>query len=376
MTPGPVALPKEVLNCLSLPMIHHRAPEFSKELTYVLGELKAVFATSQPVFAISSTASGAMEAALTNTLSPGNEILVMESGKFSRRWSQIAQAYGLKVHTVKEKEGFPLSPQKLHSALNQHPHVKAVTIQACETSTGTQNPVFDISQVVRSFPKTLLIVDAATAIGVMEIKMDDWGLDVVVAGSQKAFMLPTGLGFIALSKKAWEFHQTAMCPRFYFDLKAEWEANQKGMTRFSSPVPLIRALSVILKTNKGLNMRQRCTLLAQTTQKAVKDLGLEIFSHSPCLTVTAIKVPKGLNGEEVRDYLFKTFHISIAGGQGPLKGKIWRIGHLGHITNEDLVATIEGLGKSLQATWSISKKQVDRAINNVIRSLHASNHPV
>lgn len=374
MTPGPVPLPKEVLSYLSRPMIHHRTPEFSQDLTYVLTELKTVFATHQPVFVMTSTASGAMEAALINTLSPGDEILVMESGKFSRRWSQIATAHGLKAHAVKEREGTPLSPQKVQATLEKQPQIKAVALQACETSTGTQNPVFAVSRVLQSFPNTLLMVDAATAIGAMTLKMDDWGLDVVVAGSQKAFMLPTGLGFISLSKRAWEFHKRATCPRFYFDLQAEWEANQKGLTRFSASVSHIRALSCVLKFfNKDLNIRARCQALALATRKAVKELGLELFSHSPCVTVTAITVPKDLDGEKVRSYLFDKFHISIAGGQDLLRGKIWRIGHLGYITDEDLVATIQGLGKSLlDMGWPLDEKQVERVAQSVGEQLKSS----
>ena len=318
MTPGPVPLPPEVLDSLAQAMIHHRAPEFSQELSDVWRGLQGFLATSQPVLLMTSTGSGAMEAALTNTLSPGDEILNMESGKFSRRWTQIARAHGLRVHVLQEREGWPLSPQKVHEALSCHPRVKAVTIQACETSTGTANPVFEISQMIRSFPETLLVVDAATAIGVMELKMDEWGLDVVVAGSQKAFMLPTGLGFISLSKRAWGFNERATCPRFYFDLRAEREANERGGTRFSAPVVHIRALHSVmnlLNSAGGQAVRQRCEGLAEVTREAVQEMDLELFSRAPCNSLTAIRVPQGLDGEKLRDHMFESSNIFVAGGR-------------------------------------------------------------
>ena len=367
LTPGPVALPEEVLKSLASPMIHHRTPEFSAELAFVLRELKTTFATSQPVLLMTSTGSGAMEAALTNTLSPGDEVLGVESGKFSRRWTQIARAHGLKVHRIQTEEGKPISPSAIDNAISQNPLIKAVMIQACETSTGTQNPVFEISQVVQSHAPRLLIVDGITAVGAMELRMDDWGLDVVVAGSQKAFMLPTGLGFIALSQRAWEFNREAQCPRFYFDLKAEREANKKGQTRFSSSVPHIRALKLALKRlnhNRGHTSRKRCQALAHATRCAIKELGLQVFSQSPSPSVTSIVVPMGLNGEKIKQYIFERFKISVAGGQEALKGKILRIGHLGFIRDEDLVLTIKSLGESLQAMGGkVSEEQVKRAVH-------------
>ena len=364
MTPGPVPLPQEVLDSLALPMVHHRSPQFSSDFSQVLKDLKDIFATSQPVLLISSTGSGVMEAAITNTLSPGDEVLVAENGKFGHRWTEIAEAQKLKVHRIQTPEGHPLSPQEIENALTQNPQIKALMIQACETSTGTINPVLEISQRLRSHPNTLLIVDAITAIGAIDLKMDEWGLDIVVAGSQKAFMLPTGLGFIALSQKAWKWNKEARCPRFYFDLKAEWEANKKGQTRFSSSVSLIRALKVTLCTLKTKSKTQlRCQKLAKATQSAIAEMNLELFSQAPSPSITSIKVPEGLNGEQIKNHLFDNFNISIAGGQDQLKDKILRIGHLGHITNEDLIMTIKYLGKSLiDFHHPISDDTIERAI--------------
>lgn len=367
MTPGPVPLPQEVLRALALPMIHHRTPQFSDELSSVLKDLKIIFATSQPVLLMSSTGSGAMEAALTNTLSSGDKVLGVENGKFSRRWGQIAKAHRLDFHGIQIKEGEPLCPEKIDQALKKNPDSKAVMVQACETSTGTMNPIFEISQKLRSYPNTLLVVDAITGIGAMDLKMDEWGLDVVVAGSQKAFMLPTGLSFISLSPKAWEFNKTAQCPRFYFDLKTELEANKKGQTRFSSSVSLIRALKIVLeKLNQNHQNHQRCQSLAKATQQAIRELKLDLFSQAPSHSVTSIKVPDKLDGEKIKDHLFKKFNISIAGGQEQLKGKILRIGHLGHTTNEDLIMTIKYLGESLiDFNYPLDKESVEKAVAKV-----------
>ena len=383
MSPGPVPLPKEVLQALAQPMVHHRLPEFSEELKYVFSELKKAFATTQPVLLLTCTGSGVMEAAVTNTLSPGDEVLVMESGKFSRRWSQLARAYGLRVHVFRVDEGHPLPLQGMEDMLGQYPLIKAVMVQACETSTGTKNPVEDMSRWLRrGHPKVLFMVDAMGAMGAMELKVDEWGWDVVLASSQKAFMLPAGLGFISLSPRAWEANQVAQCPRFYFDLKLELEAHKKGHTRFSSPVSHIRALRWVLNRLNQLNhcgervSWQRCKNLAQVTQWAVKEWGLELFSQSPSPSVTAIKVPHGVDGRGLQRRILQDCNIYVAGGQESLEGKILRIGHLGFIRDDDLVATLQGLGQSLRVMgWKLSERQVNEVVSKAQAQLQQLSLP-
>lgn len=367
MTPGPVPVPSTVLKKLALPMIHHRTPEFEEILTRALAELKTVFRTKLPVMILTSTGSGAMEAAIVNTLSPGDEVLCVDSGKFGERWAQIAESYGVQVHRHKIPWGEALKPKEIEKILRQCPSIKAVLTQVCETSTATLHPIEELAQTLRQFPHCLFMVDAITAIGATPLAMDDWGLDVVVAGSQKAFMLPTGISFITLSEKAWKAQQSARCPRFYWDLKREREANEKNQTYFSSAVGLIRALEEVLGQFQGSGLNKsirRCEKLAQATRLTSGLLGLEVFSQSPAPSVTALTVPANINGEKLRDHLESQYAISVMGGQDQLKGKVIRIGHLGAISDQDMLATIKALGLSLRdlGSTSLTTAQIQKAV--------------
>lgn len=351
MAPGPVQLAPEVLTALSEPMIHHRTPDFEQILKRVLQQLPAIFGTTQPVLMHTATGSGAMESAMVNTLSPGDEVLVVVSGKFGERWFEIAQTYGLKVYKLDVEWGKPVQPADVKAQLESHPQIKAVFSQACETSTGTVHPVQQLSQIIHQYSKAIFVVDAITAIGAEHVKMDEWDLDVVVAGSQKAFMIPTGLSFIALSKRAWEMTKTAKLPRYYWDLQKELKANQKGETFFSTSVSLVKALDRVLWRfeNDGLSkLIQRSKLHANVVRKVCAEIyNMPVFSHSPAHALTAIRVPNGMDGQILRDHLEKKYNLTVMGGQDQLKGKIIRIGHLGYIKNEDVIATMHVLGLSL-----------------------------
>ncbi len=350
MTPGPVPLPPDVRKMLAQPMLHHRTPEFEKTLFSALEKLKAAFQTQQPVYIHTSTGSGAMESAIVNTLSPGDEVIAVVSGKFGERWAQIAERFGVKAHLLEVPWGEACRPEMVERALQQNPRAKAVLCQASETSTATVHPIRDIAQVVARRPDTLFMVDGITAIGAMDMLMDEWKIDVLVSGSQKAFMLPTGLSFIALSEDAWKMAKTAKCPRFYFDLDQEKKALEKGGTFFSSAVAHIRALDVALDNLTGENLNCaiiRSNLMAYTTREAAKLLGLTIFSKAPSSAVTAICVPEGIDGVALRKHLEDKYNVTVMGGQDQLKGKILRIGHLGYITDEDLSVTFEALVHSL-----------------------------
>ena len=351
MAPGPVQLAPEVLTALSEPMIHHRTPDFEQILKRVLQKLPPIFGTSQPVLMHTSTGSGAMESAVVNTLSPGDEVLVIVSGKFGERWAEIAQAYGLQVHKLDVEWGLPVHPSDVQAQLKAHPKIKAVFSQACETSTGTRHPIKELSQVIHQSSSAIFIVDAITAIGAEDLKMDEWNLDVVIAGSQKAFMIPTGLSFIALSQRAWEMTKTAKIPRHYWDLQKELKANQKGETFFSSPVSLIKALDKVLWRfeNDGLKkLIHRSQLHASVVRKVCTEIyNMPVFSLSPANALTAVRIPQGTDGQILRDHLEKKYNLTVMGGQDHLKGQIIRIGHLGYIKNDDVVATIHTLGLSL-----------------------------
>ncbi len=349
MTPGPVKLSKQVLSSLSSPMIHHRAPEFNEILDHTLKNLKLVFKTKQPVMMLSSTGSGAMEAALVNTLNHGDHVAVISSGKFGDRWSQIAQAYGLKVTTIDVPWGEPATPEAVEVVLQAHPNIKALCTQACETSTATLHPIKALSKVAEKHD-VLILVDAITALATTELDMDAWGLDVVVAGSQKAFMLPTGLSFIALSEKAWKAQAQSNLPKFYLNIAQERDSNLKGQTFFSSNVPLIKALKGILEgwAHEGLAQQIKHTQrLQQATIEASKKLGFTLLSKAPAPAVTALLPPGEIKAHELQKHLLNKYLVTVMGGQDQLKGKIIRIGHMGAISNNDVLATLYFLAKSL-----------------------------
>ena len=373
MAPGPVQLAPEVLESLAAPMIHHRTPQFQQILERVLRALPPLFRTKNPVMMLTSTGTGGMEAALINTLSPGDEVVCIDSGKFGERWATMARTFGIKVHVLTVPWGEAVELKDLKSILEKHPHTRAVLTQACETSTATLHDVHGIARVVRStVPEALLMVDAITAIGATPLDMDAWDLDVVVAGSQKAFMIPTGLAFVALSDRAWAAQKKCQMPRFYFDLAKELKSNQKGETLFSSSVSLVSALDRVLPRFAGSNLEAqiaRCTLHAEVTRNLAKNiLGLACYSKAPAPAVTALVVPESVDGQKLRKHIEAQYNITVMGGQDQLKGRILRLGHLGYVTNEDLIETLVAIAKSLRDLGH----PLPESINKDIRSAASS----
>ena len=366
MTPGPVPLSSAVLKVLGRQMLHHRAPEFERVLKKVCLKLPKVFHTTQPILMLSSTGSGAMEAAIVNTLCRGDSIVVVCSGKFGDRWADIAEVYGVKVIRISVPWGHPVNLDDVEEALKNNPLAKAVLTQACETSTGTLHPIKGLASISRKY-NCLFMVDAITALATVPILMDDWGIDVVVAGSQKAFMLPTGLSFIALSEKAWASNKSSDLPKFYFDLEKEKKALLKNQTYFSSPVAHICALEKVLSEweQMGLDhLVRRTQALSKATLEASQLLGMIPYSKAPAPAVSALLVPESIDGEQLRAHLENKYLITTMGGQDHLNGKIIRIGHMGAISDEDLLATLFYLGKSLQDLGSsVTDVQVNEAIH-------------
>lgn len=349
MTPGPVPLPEEVLAVLAQPMEHHRTPEFVALWRRVLANLKRVYMTKEPVFIHTATGSGAMESAIVNCLSPGDEIIAVVSGKFGERWAEIAETYGIKVHRIETPWGKPVPLEEIEESLERHPNAAALLSQACETSTGVLHPVREIAMLTRKH-RALFMVDAITALGALPLPMDEWGIDVLIAGSQKAFMLPTGLSFISLSEKAWKAAERAACPRYYFDLRREKKANAAGESFFSASVTNVRALDLVLEIflTRGLErVYERIQALALATRAAAQELGLRVFPEVPSPSLTAIEVPSGIDSQKLRVDMEKTDAVVVMGGQDQLKGKIIRIGHMGAIADEDLLKTIESLAQSI-----------------------------
>ena len=221
LAPGPTPVPENALLAMAQPMIHHRTPQFSRIFAEVKEDLKYLFQTKQDVLILASSGTGAMEGSVTNLLSPGDEVIVVNGGKFGERWGKISEAYGIKVHWISVEWGEAVDPSAVQEVLDGNPDVKAVMVQASETSTTVAHPIKELAALTRARDNCLLIVDGITAVGVFPVPMDEWGVDVLLSGSQKALMLPPGLAFAALSEKAWRFNETAQCPRFYFDFKKE-----------------------------------------------------------------------------------------------------------------------------------------------------------
>lgn len=346
LTPGPVLLRSNIQKILAQQMWHHRSPKFESLLKEVLATLKVVFQTQEPVLILNSSGTGAMEASLTNTLSPKEEILCVCAGKFGDRWRDIAKSLDLKTHSINVPLGQAVSAKQIEEELEKNPRIKALLLTACETSTATEQPVKEVSKALEKHPQVLFIVDGITGLGAMNLPMDKWGIDVLIAGSQKSFMIPTGLSFISLSNKAWEAYKKSACSKYYFDLQKEKTAQAKGQTAFSSNVSLIRALKASLHHIEKQGLQTcilRCQTLKESTHIFFKILGLKLFSSSPANSVTAIQIPKNLSAEEITSCLQRKHNIVIACGQGSLKNKLLRIGHLGPINNRDQLKALKTL---------------------------------
>ncbi len=351
MAPGPVPLHPEVQAALSLPMIHHRTPLFDQILKKVLRDLKKVFGTEEHVFMLSGTGSAAMEACLVNVLSPRDEVLCIVSGKFGERWAEMCAHFGYKVHLLPVIWGQAVEPLEVEKILSKNPQIRAVLCQACETSTAVLHPIQELGEIISRYPQTLFLVDGITAVGAATLPMDEWKIDGLVAGSQKAFMLPTGLSFVSFSKKALTYFEGATSPRFYLDLRKEKAANEKGETFYSSSVTMIRALDKALDLMLAGSMEdwlKQIQRRADFTNFATFSLRLDLFSHTPSPSLTAIKAPEQVDGVKWRLRLEEKYNLTVMGGQDQLKGQIIRIGHMGYITDTDLMAMAQALYLSLE----------------------------
>jgi aspartate aminotransferase-like enzyme len=349
LAPGPVQLHPEVQKILSLPMIHHRTPEFDGILKSTLAGLQFLFQTQNPVFMQTSTGSGGMESLLINVLSPKDKVLAIVSGKFGERWADMAECYGAIVHRMNIPWGESVDPKQVQDFLQAHPDTEIVMTQACETSTATAHDIQKLGEIIRP-TKALFLVDGITAVGAYPVPMDQWHIDGLVAGSQKAVMLPTGMSFVSFSEKAWKKIPQAKCLKFYFDIQKEFAANKKGETLFSSNVPLIRALDYVIGRIKTLSLEKHFKQLkrrADYTRLMTIELGLSLYSKSPADSVTAINLPPSIDGVKLREHLEKKYLVTVMGGQDQLKGQILRIGHMGYITDNDMHETTLRLAQGL-----------------------------
>lgn len=336
--PGPTDVPPYVLRALGSPITHHRSPAFSEVMVEVWQDLQYLYKTQQEVYMILSSATGAMEASVSNLLSPGDEAIVIRGGKFGERWGELCEAYGVTPHCLDVEWGDVITPEQLEDALKQFPKAKAVYSTSSETSSGCE---FDIEGYAKVVGKTnaVLVCDATSAIGATPLHMDEWGVDVLVSAGHKALMLPPGLAFIALSDKAWKLTESSTCPKFYLDLKAYKKNFEKQTTPYTPGVNLIVGLRESLKAfrNEGYNsVMKRHEILGHAARTGVKALGLELFSKRPFNGLTAIKVPDGIDGGAVGKKFRVDYGMTIAGGQSHLKGKIFRISHMGYSDKMDV----------------------------------------
>ncbi|PSB49957.1 pyridoxal-phosphate-dependent aminotransferase family protein [Chroococcidiopsis thermalis] len=354
MIPGPTPVPEAALLALAKHPIGHRTSEFSNILAEVTANLKWLHQTESDVLMLTASGTGAVEAGIINFLSPGDRVLVGCNGKFGDRWGEVAEAYGLQVEKITAEWGQPLDPavfaQKL--AADKDKQIKAVILTHSETSTGVLNDLEAIVGHVKEHGEALMILDAVTSLGAYNVPMDALGIDVIASGSQKGYMIPPGLGFVAVSAKAWEAYKTAKLPKYYLDLGKYRKSTAKNTTPFTPPVNLIVALHATLKMmrEEGLeSIFARHQRLTQATREAVKALNLPLFAADNCASPAITSVaPDRVDAEQIRSILKKKFDIALAGGQDHLKGKIFRIGHLGFVSDRDILSAIGALEVALR----------------------------
>jgi aspartate aminotransferase-like enzyme len=347
LAPGPTPVPPEALLAMAMPIIHHRSPDFLPILESAKKGLQWLCQTKNDVLIICSTGTGGMVGAVNNFFSPGDRALVVNAGNFGQRWTNICRAYHLSVEEIKIDWGYAVRPEDVEKALRKDPAIKGVFVQASETSTGVYHDIKALAEIVKKYDNTILVVDAISALVAHDLKMDEWGIDVLIGGSQKGLMLPPGLAFVGISDKAWAHAEKAASPKFYFNFKKERESLTKNQTSFTSPVTLIIGLNESLKLlrDEGLDRAiGRHEKLARATREAAKAIGLDMFTkESPSNAVTAINAPAGMDGQGIYKNLRVKYGITAAGGQGQAKGKIFRIAHLGYAGTFDVITAIAGV---------------------------------
>lgn len=349
-TPGPTPVPEQALLRMAEPIIHHRTPEYRAVAARVNANLRTVFQTTRPVLTLTSSGTGGVEASVVNLFSPGDKVVAVNGGKFGERWVELPRAYGLEAVDAAVEWGKTMQPERLAALLREHPDAKAVYITQCETSTGTFFDVRALAEAVRRNSGALVCVDAISALGAHELRFDEWGIDVCVTGSQKGLMIPPGLSFIALSARAEEAMASARLPRFYFDLRRALDAHDTHDTPWTPAVTLVLGLDVALQAivDEGLPaVWERHRRLASALRAGVRAMGLELASECPSDAVTAVRIPAAIDGKAFTNALAGRYGVAAAGGQGRWKGRIFRISHLGHYDELDMVTVVAAIERAL-----------------------------
>lgn len=342
--PGPTPIPPSVQQAMSKPMIGHRGEEIKELLQRIKPKLRPIFGTSQDVLIITGSGTSGLEAAVINTVMPGDEVLIIVTGAFGDRFAKICSSYQLSIHRYDVGWGSAASPEDIKDYLTEHPGIKAVFSTFCETSTGVLNPVQELASVVHKNSDALFIVDGVSCIGGVDVKMDDWGVDILITGSQKAMMLPPGLTFVAASERAWKVIESTNQPGFYLDLKKHRNQLKNNQTPFTPAVPLLFGLGQVVQLldEEGLeHVYARHLLMMKMTRAAFQALEVPLFTSDTVAspTVTAIK-PVDFEPETLRNAIKKEFDLVVAGGQQHIKGDIFRIGHMGYCSPADILQTI------------------------------------
>ncbi|MBI1885621.1 MAG: alanine--glyoxylate aminotransferase family protein [Chloroflexi bacterium] len=349
--PGPTPCPPEVLEAVAQPMINHRGRQFAALIQRVSERLKHFYQTKSDVFILTTSGTGGLEAAVVNTLSPGDRVLSVSIGAFGDRFAAIAESFGADVVALNYEWGKAADPDEVAKALSSDPSIKAVLVTHNETSTGVTNPLAEIARVVREREK-LLLVDAISSLGSIPLYTDEWGLDVVVSGSQKGWMVPPGLAFVSMSERGWQAYESATMPRYYFDLARHRDSLSKGQTPWTPALSMFFGLDVALErlAEEGLeSIFARHARLGRLTREGVRALGLTLFADERFAsdTVTAVRLPEGVEDKVLRNLLEDDHGVVLAGGQGKLAGRIFRIGHLGLVSEEEIRQTLSALEVAL-----------------------------
>lgn len=352
LTPGPTPVYPPALHAMMASDIHHRTEEFRSVYRAALADLREVFGTLNDVLCFAASGTGALDASVSNLFSQGDKVIVCTAGKFGERWVEIAKAYGLNATVLEAPYGDVVTPDRVEAALKATPGVRGVFVQASESSTGAEHDVEAMGKLVQK-TDAIFVVDAITGLGTMPLHIDAWGLDVVIGGSQKAFMIPPGLAFMSVSQKAWEHREKATLPHYYFDIKKEKKNADLGESTWTPATSLILALGEALKYIRRVgmpNIVRNAQMLAKATRDAAQALDLELFAKRPASSVTAIRPPAGTPASVIVKSFKQNFGAIITGGQGSMKNELFRLAHLGYFDFADLFSVIAGLELILRET--------------------------
>ncbi|MHB1846926.1 MAG: pyridoxal-phosphate-dependent aminotransferase family protein [Deltaproteobacteria bacterium] len=368
LTPGPTPVPERVALAMAQPIPHHRAPAFEALFAEVREGLQWLYGTKEDVLTFAASGTGVMEGSMVNFLRPGDEVVAVNGGKFGERWGKIGKAYGVTVHELKVEWGKAVEPAAVQQALKEHPKARAVYVQASESSTGVAHPVREIAALTQK-TEAICVVDAISALGAMPLPMDEWGIDVLLTGSQKALMLPPGLAFAAASAKAWKLSEGATLPRFYFDWRRERDMQRKNQTAWTPAISLLMGLAEVIRWLRQETLPRiyaRHERLAKASRAAMEAIGCRLYAERPVVSLTTVCSPDGVDSDKLVKTLKTKYGVTLVGGQDAAKGKIFRIAHLGYFDDMDIVVAISAIERAL-ADHGYAKQPLGTGVGAAMR---------